>query len=743
MGLFGGTKIYVASSVYNLAGDETKRPNYFKTVVLSNVITGSKFSMGDTINTNYMGGPGIKIRNFHRWTKLAGNYDQVGVPHSYVRDETDLNAFIIRDYCPVTSPNIASVSAIRYGVASYSYWAEQYMMAYHIEVFGEAWTSDYNAATNQITITRADGVTTHTFTPVDFVPDAMYFYTTYSERNSSTGAWIRTAMYIYRVGSGVPAIDSLITTADTSDEFISYIPIRIENQFISDTYYPEVWGQTKKAYKKLTGGSLSDLVEKIADNEDLGDIDHCYLVNGVPLNTKDRACRRYLYRFFENMHEISFDSVTAYNAYQSAWAAYQADYQAWKESRTTWSDEHPGVPFPPPPAQPAVLAPTTSIEFKSAGLFATKLRLIAKWKATQKITGSGLGKPDAKVGDVWWSAAGINPTHEVAVESSTNIWTDTVLADTVVRIWWQKTPDYWESIRIIGMTHENKVYQDKSVLITAKEALEDTDESGFIIPIHYNTLKEMSLIDSTQVMTQSSLLVFNCYKVVKKKWYQTGIFQIFVFVAIVVVVALTGGAGAVGILGTAGSVGGAFGFTGVMATIVGAAVNALAGMIVGKIIMMASVQVFGEKFGALIGAVVGFVAFSVGSGLMNGQSLSAIWQNMGSATSLLQLTNAVGTGISGYVSGAIKELSQEMSNFQTEMDKKKEEYENAYAENIGYDRALFDPMRLTETFGNVGESPSQFLNRTLLTGSEVADISLNMITSFTDLTTSSPLPGSS
>jgi len=38
MGLFGSKKIYVASTVQNMAGDELKRPNYLKTTVIGNVI---------------------------------------------------------------------------------------------------------------------------------------------------------------------------------------------------------------------------------------------------------------------------------------------------------------------------------------------------------------------------------------------------------------------------------------------------------------------------------------------------------------------------------------------------------------------------------------------------------------------------------------------------------------------------------------------------------------------------------
>ena len=69
--------------------------------------------------------------------------------------------------------------------------------------------------------------------------------------------------------------------------------------------------------------------------------------------------------------------------------------------------------------------------------------------------------------------------------------------------------------------------------ISAKEALEDVEESGFIIPLHEGVYRAMGLKDSTQMATACSFMVFNCYQVVKKKWYQTGIFKIILVVILI------------------------------------------------------------------------------------------------------------------------------------------------------------------------------------------------------------------
>jgi len=68
MGLFSGkTKVYVASSVYNLAGDIKDRANYLKTTVVGSVLAdNSNRTITDDITRSYINGPGIRMRQYGR-----------------------------------------------------------------------------------------------------------------------------------------------------------------------------------------------------------------------------------------------------------------------------------------------------------------------------------------------------------------------------------------------------------------------------------------------------------------------------------------------------------------------------------------------------------------------------------------------------------------------------------------------------------------------------------------------------
>jgi len=312
-----------------------------------------------------------------------------------------------------------------------------------------------------------------------------------------------------------------------------------------------------------------------------------------------------------------------------------------------------------------------------------------------------------------------------------------------VDLCWQQTATSWRSLRIIGLTHHNNVYRKKSVEITAKEALEDTEESGFIVPLHYDTVREMSLVDSTQMCTACQYLVLNSYKIVKAPWYATGFFKLIVFIAIIVISIVAppfGGTAGAGLLGSGAAVGAALGFSGLAAIIVGATVNALAAMIVAKMITEASTEVFGEKLGAIIGAVASLVAMQATMNFANGGSWSTMFNNMTSATGLLSLTNAIGEGVVGFMAASAQGVFEKTQDLMKDYAKQSEEISELFAQNIGYDMGVIDPLSLTEgIFGNFMETPSQFLGRTLLTGSDIAELTHTMLSEFASLTTATPL----
>ena len=107
------------------------------------------------------------------------------------------------------------------------------------------------------------------------------------------------------------------------------------------------------------------------------------------------------------------------------------------------------------------------------------------------------------------------------------------------------TADEYVGYTIRGLKHKNTIYKGKGVSISSKDAMNDNDESGFVIPLHEEVFREMSLVNATQSSFANSYLLINCYEVVKQKWYQTGAFKIVLIIVVIIISVFTYGAGAV------------------------------------------------------------------------------------------------------------------------------------------------------------------------------------------------------
>ena len=874
MGLFSSKKIYVSSVVYNLAGDEAKRPNYLKLQVMRNIVADAGFSMADTLNNGYLHGPGIKFRNFASWAERTGYNAEMGIVSAALDFGNSINTTVLAGQIPHGAGETVVVQGARVGWGDYTEWAEEFVRIYHPSLYDTAWAADYNEFTNQITIHYAD-TSTETFTPFGFNPNMRYLYADYmiTTGNSygpvvtgdtvtlapgdpwpSTSGWTtdsytetvhpvtlttttdvlieysdsrpdetdhdevdsassyleahgvyskteytgitghtvhatRKWMYQdqtgsvvdddpdvtvvtedigggvtktttttvvtqsvallrqhrtdtqsvtyeaysdlysfrYEYASGNATLDAMFAVPDNSSKFFPFIPIRLDNAFISSTM-PDKYALAKKAYKKVTGAKLDKTQAQIADNPDLGDIDYTYVVFGVALNVQEVACRQYLYQFFQSFCQSPEATPARYEAWRSAFIAAGESYIAWQEWMNAGASGDQPVLLPYPDL------PLSSVHIMSAGLPVMNFDMNIQWTDATEATGSGvLGT----VGDLWWELGATEEFTPGYIVDGVLTYASAPEKVETVKLVWQYGPNAWRSMTIRGLRHTNRIYGGKAVEILAKDAIADPEESGFILPLHEDIYRSMNLVDGTQMCTASAFLVFNCYQVVKQKWYQTGLFQVIIVIIIVVIAIYTGyfSAEGAGLLGGNAVVGASLGFTGLAAVIVGAAANAIAAMLLVTIIQKGSTLLFGDKLGTIIGFVASLFAVQVGTAYMNGVSFSASLGSLVRAENLLKLTAGGINAYSQYMQAGVQETLQETQQITENYTATMDQIDQLTKQNLGNGLANFNPMELTDAGqGYVAEPPDAFLSRTLLTGSEIATMSIDMLTNFVDAT---------
>lgn len=553
--------------------------------------------------------------------------------------------------------------------------------------------------------------------------------------------WLPMELFIYKEGGGNPVLDAMFTSDGNTGTYFPYVPLRVDNRFISDSYYEDIFKVAPKAVKKSTGGSFSKIMDSVADNENLGDIDYAYIVFGVSMNVKENACKKYIYKTFErylvgtNSWQEFQDWIIKYEEAHESTLRWIEWYEAQDDPQNPlWggNKEPYRIPYPP--------KPTHSLNVSSPGRPDLNYNSVVAWNYIKEEFGTGQ-LSGMKVGELKIELGNETSFPEYGTSTRTIVFfgrRPLVELD----ITWQESKNSWRKLTIGGLEHWNNIYGGKSVWTTIKEAMNDPDESGFIIPLHEDIYKSMSLIDTTQMSTACSFIVFNCYEEVKKKWYQSGFFKVVVIIAIIVIAVYTGGfgAGGAGLLGTNAAIGATLGFTGTVAIIAGAAANAIAAMILTKVITDVSRAVLGDKVGIIVGTIASIAAVQIGTAMMNGVSLSTMMGQMVSAEKLLMLTSTSLGAVNQYMEASMKEIVNDTNRVLEEYKIQSMEIQRMYEENIGYGRGMLDPLTFTDSVSNRSftiENPDSFFSRTLMTGSDIAQASFDMINNFVEITTDS------
>ncbi len=724
-------EVAVDSTVYNLAGDEDKRPNYLQALVFRNMISNTKESVASSLINGHIRGPGIALRSFFRWAD--SNYGLIGMPTGNLAASLGVSNTVLNANIPPPALETVTVTSSSVGPADFTIWAEQWLLLNHPSEWGTAYTVEIDFNTSVIKITTV-GAVVYTFSPTDFNSTATYIYAYYT-----MSVTLGQRLFIYRIGSGNPALDAAVAPIATYGKFFPYIPLRLKNQFLSTTYQPDKYTLAKKAFKKATGGDLKEVIDNIASNPSISDIDYAYTVFGVSMNVKDNSAKKYIYNFMTKL----MNSQIGTRSYYTDWLCYAAGATSAATALALWNaaQSNPASSLyktPPPSATFVNTFPRSANSLKVTDGDNLDMRLL--WTYISTGGGTGLGKPDAKVGDLWF----VKDTDSDAFVNSMTGGSSNPDAEyrSRIRLLWQRTATTYEWVTIVGLSHYNYIYKTYAVKNRASRSYnyvatgDKPKDSGFIIPLHYGTFIELPLTDSTQMSTACVFLVFNAYVAKSIPWWQSGIFQILLIVVIAIAAAVfTGGAG-LGILGTNLALGTSLGFTGVTAAIVGSVANALAAVALTSLIGFFATSIFGDEIGAVVTAVLSFVIMN---GLTSFNTTGAFnLTDLFKVDTLMMLLDATGNAYTAMVSADIKAMEADLKEYVAQagetLDNIKEQYYSEFGYGIGY----FSPIELTSDKRIMVESGDTFLTRTLMTGSDIAELTLSVVNDFGNLSLTLP-----
>lgn len=773
MGLFSSkTKVYVASTVYNLAGDPDLRPNVLKSIVLGGVLGGTKKGLGEHIQESLASGPATRQRKFFAWAK--DNY-KFGMPSASMNINQPVDAATAQSgLLPLLSlaPNqtIRVFSAI-IDDPDIHYWAERWIMEHHPSVGEEGWAAEWDEVAQEIIVFVGDLEEVRLPAPADLIWAAQLegrklLYLAYEvitqNQNTLQVVVSEPRLFTYRMGTGNVVFDALLRPEEPMAEFFPVIPLRKNKKSIRHETNSKYLPNVEKAYKRLTGGGdIHELLDQIKENVDIGDVDSVYIAQGVSLNTAENAGKEYVYKFLRKLMERQF-AREAEIVVPPPIPPREELANTWGVNR--WIKTHKEAETSAPKYQAVRMGFLSSLIFSltsNGTLYELRVRspdltradFRIGWRRIEETVHVGNaktydGRTDrrrAKVGEYWFKVA--DPyklrTPYKDNEGGSSIKVRVQNLDQVY-LFHQFAPRRYTKLTCVALVHRNLIYDKHSDDTLASDALRDDEESSFLVPLHMPTLREIGMVKSSQLVTCTNYLVFNSYKKVKQRWYQRGIFKVVFAIAAIAISFFTAGgslAAMGGILGTNLSVGLALGASVASAAIVGAITNAIAAMIVTTMISKASVKLFGEKFGSIIGAIASFVAITYGTQFATHGNFAVNWGQILRVENLMKLTNSVNDAYSRWLAADTADIYAQMGELEEQYGDKLEELRELSKETLGMTSGEIDPMLFTDASEYFGESSDSFLSRTMLTGSDIAELTFAMVENFADI--SLELPGSS
>lgn len=815
MGIFAKKiKKYVASSVYSLAGDEDQT-DPITLAIFGSTIRNSN-TLGEDVASAVINSKRYSTDKYYKYF-LNNNIQYLGIGDlvSEANTDADLIAQEMHNVLNLGANEYVRVYQAFTDYADIEYFAIQWLSNNYPNVSRDAYTADYDEAAQEIIVDFVnDGISMSArFAQPDdltwaLTPDVTLkeingrrfasrtfrrlLYVTYSvlsqDENGAVVSVSNIETYIYRMRSGNTVFDNITTNEDNAYEFAPTLALKKYDQFYSEQSNPTKWAEMSTGYKRLTGGKLSDLVDKIKDNDSLDDVDFIYLFSGYDIGTKRPEGIEYLYRFFRKLMDKQGTSKEDYVTYRgqggrSILASSLYDrYIKLKTERTSWLNDRRDPPSEQelellntlndlfgsvPPAHPTSFPKpprTNTLTIRNGFELHETTRMVMEFNyIDEKIKPGNFKREEdpAKVGE-YGSRYVYLPeyyyTYKITSKSirPLAVYDDFLDIDPIeaeyrferiegIAFYHQINEYYYKELIIANPIHRNYVYKAHAVEVVGKDAMNAEDDIGFLIPLHMPTVYEMSAKTKAKLNRTSSYLVFNAYERVVTRWYERGFFKIVLSVVLIVFVSwITLGAGlgaAAGLLGTNAAVGAAIGLSGMAAALAGAAINALAAIALTSAIGAVSTKVFGEKWGQVIAVIASFVIMNYSMGMQTASG-GVDWGRMFSADNLLELTNTASRAYSAYLRGESLEIQAEMADARAEYEEDSEEIADLMAQldnnNIMNQLGVFNWGLLD--YGLAGnESRQSFLDRTTATATDIIRMQQAAITDFVPI--SLDLPG--
>lgn len=400
--------------------------------------------------------------------------------------------------------------------------------------------------------------------------------------------------------------------------------------------------RTSKVYARRMGITLDKMINLVRDNPDEKKIDYAFIQPGTIISSPNLCAAEYHFNYFNRLRLSYPDGKPAWDA----WNAKTGSAMSKAEAKRC-------------PAQSVHIVDPDDTKGT------VNMEIVWRYMTYEEKTGTlaqkfevECGPKEEKIGEFRWKGATKNVKYDFTKLYLRKRLTDTTYAE----------------LMVCGLWHENYVYKGKSVKSGVWDAFNDPEGdygTGFLIPLDYEVFLSLSGRERLQLAQEALHIVFNCYKVVKERWYQTGLFKVVLIIIAIVIIVLSWGTLAPYVTALYGSLYGGLVALGVGLTVAAALAAILTALIVIGVMVAINLvakeagEWAAEHWGPIWGAITQIVVTVVltwGIGTFAGDYFSI-------ATTPMTLTQQVMMGASFIFSGLSTYTQYEMEQLMEEQKK--------------------------------------------------------------------------
>lgn len=481
----------------------------------------------------------------------------------------------------------------------------------------------------------------------------------------------------YKLGAGThPSLDDIYDVDDTpSGSFFPFIYYRLNKTATNINKESLEYKSSVKTVKKL-GFNFEEVAEKINSNPDIADVEQAIMMFAVPAYTENLIEQEYLFNFFTMVHSNTANIPSSIpNSTRAAEGILARFFQN----------------------LPGTVGNAMVIKDK-------------KFKMTLNNSGINIRNRVGRVNQLGKErefSAEVFPSNTVRNFVNLDGTPSSEIFTGTTHIYKKQiTPTIYREIQIKDLTMAYNVFEQY-------DTIAEGTENFLLIPLDMDITEEFSISDREELYARSLHFVFNSRVITKIKWYQTGIFKIFLYVvAIIITIYTAGGASAI--------------FAAIAAMtatqLLIAAVVYLIKYLIVSLVFKLFVKVLGVKFAfvlAVAAAVLGIAGSQEGA--------TGVTANF--ASELLMVGNGLISATGKRIQDDMQDLMNEASSYEKFMKEQTKLLDDA--NGLLNNSLRLDPMII------FGESPDDYYNRTVHSGN-IGVVSIDMISTFVDVALTLP-----